>query len=85
MESDRDPLPLAPSGLASSVLLLGFTGGKLMPWHSRASSCGLASSSVGGEDYSSSSCRLPSGLVVGSAADGLLLAARSGRPWGTIG
>lgn len=86
MGSDRDPLPPGASGLASSVLLLGSTSGKLMPWHSRASSCSLASSSsVGGEDYSSSSCRLPSGLVVGSAADGLLLAARFGRPWGTIG
>lgn len=87
-ESDRDHLPPGASGLASSLLLLGSTGSKLMPWHSRASSWGLASSSsssVGGEDCSSSSCRLPSGLVVGSAADGLLLAARSGRPWGTIG
>lgn len=38
MGSDRDHLPPGPSGLASSVLLLGSTGGKLMPWHSRASS-----------------------------------------------
>lgn len=85
MGSDRDPLPPGALGLASSVLPLSSIDGKLMLWHSRAISWGLASFSVGGEDCSSSSCRLPTGLVVGSAADGLLLAARSGRPWwGTI-
>lgn len=86
MESDRDHLPPGPLELASSVLLLGSTDDKLMSWHSRVSSWSLASSSsVGGEDCSFFFCRLPSGLVVGSAADGLLLAARSGRPWRTIG
>jgi len=38
--SDRDPLPPGPSGLASSALLLGSTGVKLMPRHSRAPSRG---------------------------------------------
>lgn len=98
MGSDQDPLPPGASGLASccgyssglycaretdSVALTGHYFWGISSLLLRSSHCW----SPGGEDCSLPllPCRLPSGVVVGSAADGLLLAARSERPWGMIG